>query len=43
VVPALSKDTECSCHAAMRGAIMTAPSKRNPETMAKLRTILSEL
>jgi 5'-methylthioadenosine phosphorylase len=43
VVPALSKDAECSCHTAMRGAIMTAPSKRNPETMAKLRTILPEL
>jgi len=43
VVPALSKDVDCSCHTAMRGSIMTAPSKRNPETMAKLRTILPEL
>ncbi|HOU60295.1 MAG TPA: S-methyl-5'-thioadenosine phosphorylase [Rectinema sp.] len=43
IVPALSKDTECSCHTAMKGGIMTAPSKRNPETVIKLKTIFPEL
>jgi len=43
IVPALGHDIECSCHSAMKGAVMTSPEKRNPETWAKLKTILPEL
>ncbi|MEN6297990.1 MAG: S-methyl-5'-thioadenosine phosphorylase [Rectinema sp.] len=43
VVPALGGGEDCSCRSAMRYALMTAPAKRNPETWAKLKTILPEL
>lgn len=43
IVPALGRGEGCSCRSAMRYAVMTAPAKRNPETWAKIKTILPEL
>ncbi|MEN6364174.1 MAG: S-methyl-5'-thioadenosine phosphorylase [Rectinema sp.] len=43
IIPALSGGEDCPCRSAMKNAVMTNPAKRNPETVARLRTILPEL
>jgi 5'-methylthioadenosine phosphorylase len=42
LIAAFGKSSDCKCQSAMQFAIMTDPEKRNPETVKKLKTILSK-
>jgi len=42
IVKSLGDCSDCSCHGASKYAVMTAPDKRNHETVKKLKTILPD-
>ncbi len=42
LVQRLGNCGDCMCHGASKYAVMTAPEKRNPETVKKLKTILPD-